>query len=111
MAGAGRRVGYIRVSTVDRNTDRQLDGVPLDRTFVDKASGQDVQRPKLAELLASLREGATAVAHSMDRLARNLDDLRRLVRQLTSRGIRVGVVKEGLTFTGDDTPGTPCSCR
>ncbi len=40
----------------------------------------------------------------MDRLARNLEDLRRLVRELTARGVRVEFVKEGLTFTGDDTP-------
>jgi len=42
--------------------------------------------------------------HSMDRLARNLDDLRQIVRSLTGRGIRVEFVKEGLTFTGEDAP-------
>jgi DNA invertase Pin-like site-specific DNA recombinase len=40
----------------------------------------------------------------MDRLARNLDDLRRVVRSLTSKGVRVEFVKEGLAFTGDDSP-------
>ncbi len=40
----------------------------------------------------------------MDRLARNLDDLRQIVRTLTGRGIRVEFVKEGLTFTGEDAP-------
>ena len=39
----------------------------------------------------------------MDRLARNLDDLRALVRALTGRGVRVQFMKEQLTFTGDDT--------
>ncbi len=42
--------------------------------------------------------------HSMDRLARNLDDLRRLVRQLTGKGVQITFVKEALTFTGEDSP-------
>jgi hypothetical protein len=44
------------------------------------------------------------VVHSMDRLARNLDDLRRLVQGLTQRGVRIEFVKEHLTFTGEDSP-------
>ena len=39
----------------------------------------------------------------MDRLARNLDDLRAIVRRLTDKGVRVQFLKEHLTFTGDDT--------
>lgn len=81
-----RRVGYVRVSTLDQRTDRQLDGVELDRVFTDKASGKDVVRPQLDALLAFVRDGDTVVVHSMDRLARNLDDLRRLVRALTGNG-------------------------
>src|SRR5262245_28565276 len=78
--------------------------LPVDRTFTDQVSGKDTQRPQLAALLAFVREGDIVVIHSMDRLARNLEDLRRLVRELTARGVRVEFVKEGLTFTGDDTP-------
>jgi DNA invertase Pin-like site-specific DNA recombinase len=98
------RVGYVRVSTVDQNTVRQLDGIEVERTFTDKASGKDTARPKLDELLAFVCDGDTVIVHSMDRLARNLDDLRRLVRSLTGRGVRVEFVKESLTFTGDDSP-------
>ncbi len=101
---SGQRVGYVRVSTLDQVTDRQLDGVQLDRTFTDKASGKDVARPQLKAMLAFVRDGDTVVAHSMDRLARNLDDLRALVRTLTGRGVRVEFVKEQLTFTGEDSP-------
>ena len=100
---AGQRVGYVRVSTLDQRTDRQLDGVELDRVFTDKASGKDVVRPQLDALLAFVRDGDTVVVHSMDRLARNLDDLRRLVRALTGKGVRVQFVTENLTFTGEDT--------
>jgi DNA invertase Pin-like site-specific DNA recombinase len=105
MSGTlGQRVGYVRVSTLDQRTERQLEQVPVDRLFTDHVSGKDTQRPQLAALLTFVREGDTVVAHSMDRLARNLEDLRRLVRELTTRGVRVECVKESLTFTGEDTP-------
>src|SRR6266566_3303235 len=98
------RVGYVRVSSVDQNTVRQLDGIDVERTFTDKASGKDTARPKLDELLAFVRDGDTVIVHSMDRLARNLDDLRRIVRMLTGKGVRIEFVKESLTFTGEDSP-------
>ena len=100
----GQRIGYIRVSTLDQNPDRQLENVPVDRVFTDHASGKDVARPQLDALIRFAREGDTVVVHSMDRLARNLDDLRRIVRSLTDRGIRIEFVKEQLTFTGEDSP-------
>jgi DNA invertase Pin-like site-specific DNA recombinase len=100
----GQRIGYARVSSFDQNPDRQLEGASVARTFVDKASGKDVQRPELDELLAYVREGDTVVVHSMDRLARNLDDLRRIVQNLTRHAVRIEFMKEGLTFTGEDSP-------
>lgn len=100
----GQIVGYRRVSTAEQNTARQLDGVQLDKVFEDKASGKDTDRPGLAACLNHLREGDTLVVHSMDRLARSVDDLRRVVRGLVDRGVAVRFVKEGLTFTGDDSP-------
>ena len=97
-------VGYIRVSTLDQNTERQLDGVALDKCFTDKASGKDTARPQLVAMLEFVREGDTVVIHSMDRLARNLDDLRKLVLGLTKRGIRVQFKKEALEFTDENKP-------
>ena len=99
----GKRVGYIRVSTLDQKTDRQLEGVDLDKRFTDKASGKDMKRPQLEAALQYLREGDVLVVHSMDRLARNLDDLRKVVTDLTGRGIVIEFVKERLTFTGEDS--------
>ena len=101
---SGKRIGYVRVSSFDQNPERQLEGIQVDRVFTDKASGKDTQRPQLDMLLDFVREDDTVVVHSMDRLARNLDNLRRLVQELTGRGIRVEFVKEGLTFTGEDSP-------
>ncbi len=100
----GQRVGYIRVSTTDQNTARQLDGIELDRVFEDKASGKDARRPQLQELLAYVREGDTVIVHSMDRLARNVDDLRRIVTELSGRGVQVEFRREGVIFTGEDNP-------
>lgn len=100
----GQLVGYRRVSTLDQNTERQLDGVVLDKVFEDKASGKDAERPQLQAALEYVREGDRLVVHSMDRLARNLDDLRRIVRELTGRGVAVQFIKEALTFTGEDSP-------
>ena len=87
----GQNIGYIRVSTFEQNTDRQLDGLSLDRIFIDKASGKDAKRPQLDALLQFVREGDTVVVHSMDRLARNLIDLRQIVQKLTGDGIRVNL--------------------
>ncbi len=101
---AGQRIGYVRVSSFDQNPERQLEAVQVDRVFTDKASGKDIRRPQLDMLLAFVRDGDTMVVHSMDRLARNLDDLRRLVQGLTQRGVRIEFVKEHLTFTGEDSP-------
>src|SRR4051812_41586272 len=98
----GKRVGYIRVSSVDQNELRQLDGVQVGKKFTDKAIGKDTQRPQLQAALDYVRDGDVLVIHSMDRLARNLDDLRRMVTELTGRGVIIEFVKEHLTFTSED---------
>ena len=100
----GQRIGYIRVSSFDQNPERQLEKIEIHKVFTDKASGKDIKRPQLDALLSFVREGDTIVVHSMDRLARNLDDLRRLVQKLTKIGIRIEFIKENLVFTGEDSP-------
>lgn len=102
---AGSKIGYIRVSTLDQNTGRQLEGLELAKTFEDKASAKDTNRPQLAACLDYLREGDTLVVHSIDRLARNLEDLQKLVGELTRRLVSVYFVKENLTFqAGENNP-------
>ena len=100
----GHRIGYKRVSTTEQNTSRQLEGIAVRKVFEDKASGKDTARPQLQAALEFCREGDTLVVHSMDRLARNLTDLRTLVNELTKRQISVHFIKESLTFTGEDSP-------
>src|ERR1700680_4757383 len=104
MKHKGQRVGYVRVSTFDQNTESQLDGVKLDKVFADKASGKDTKRPQLTAALEYLREGDMLFVHSMDRLGRNAEDLLRIVRELAGRGVVVGVWKNWLTFVGQEEP-------
>lgn len=99
---SGKTVGYIRVSTTEQNPDRQLEGVDLDKRFIDYASAKSINRPQLQSMLDFVREDDIIVVHSMDRLARNLRDLRALVDKLIARNIKVRFIKENLTFTGND---------
>lgn len=97
----GQKVGYLRVSTVDQNSARQLEGLTLDTTFTDYKSGKDRERPELKRALAHVRAGDVFVVHSMDRLARNLVDLKQIVTELTAKGVVVQFIKEQLTFSSD----------
>jgi DNA invertase Pin-like site-specific DNA recombinase len=101
-----KRIAYIRVSSVDQHTDRQLESIKSvspDKVFTDKCSGKDTKRPQLEAMLSYIREGDTLVVHSLDRLGRSLDDLRKVVTELNSRGVVVQFLKENLTFAGDDS--------
>ena len=100
----GKKIGYVRVSTKLQNTERQLDGMELDLIFTDHASGKDTKRPKLEELLNYVRDGDIVYVHCMDRLARNLDDLRRIIKTITDKQAQVNFVKEGLEFTSSSSP-------
>lgn len=101
----GSKIGYIRVSALDQNTERQLDSLQLDKVFEDKASGKDTKRPHLQACLDYLREGDTLYVHSIDRLARNLEDLQSIVKLLTNKGISIFFVKENLSFqSGEHNP-------
>jgi DNA invertase Pin-like site-specific DNA recombinase len=100
----GQRVGYIRVSSADQNTARQLDGIALDEWFEEKVSGKDLNRPELARAIQHCRKGDVFIVHSMDRLSRSLVDLLNIVRQLNEKGVTIRFEKEKLEFTGDDSP-------
>ena len=99
----GQKIGYVRVSSLDQNDARQLDGLALDKIFTDKASGKDVHRPQLQAMLSHVREGDHVYVHSMDRLSRSLKDLQEVVESLTARGVAVEFCKENLRF---ERPGT-----
>ena len=93
-------VAYIRVSTTEQNTDRQLadTGIEFDKIFDDKASGKNTVRQGLKDMLDYVREGDTVHVHSIDRLGRSLIDLKTLVTQLNNNGVSVKFHKEKLDF-------------
>lgn len=98
------KVGYVRVSSVDQNLSRQLDGIELDKVFEEKVSGSTRQREQLNRCLEFVREGDTLYVHAMDRLARNLKDLLNIVHELNDKLVTVKFVTENLEFGGKDNP-------
>jgi DNA invertase Pin-like site-specific DNA recombinase len=97
-------IGYIRVSTVDQNAERQLLNIELDNSFTDKCSGKDTDRPALKQLIEYAREGDVIHCHDISRMARNTEDLLRLVKEFTEQGISLKFHKEHLEFTGESNP-------
>ena len=67
-------IGYIRVSTVEQNIERQLLNIELDKTFTDKCSGKDTNRPQLKLLIEYARQGDVIHVHDISRMARNTED-------------------------------------
>lgn len=100
MAPQGQVVGYVRVSTVDQNLDRQIEAIgEVDKLFQEKVSGANrTERPALAACLSYIREGDTVLVASMDRLARSLVDLQQIVDEIASKGATVQFLKEGQIY-------------
>lgn len=86
------RVGYIRVSSVGQDAERQrlaVEAANCDRVFEEQASGKSLDRPVLNECLAYLRDGDTLVIHELDRLGRSMVQMLACVEQLLDRGVHV----------------------
>jgi len=97
-----RRLGYVRVSTDDQNTELQVDALRragCHRMYEDKASGKSTVRPQLEECLADLREGDTLVVWRLDRLGRSLPDLVHIVTELEVKGIGFESLTEKIETT------------
>lgn len=95
-------VGYIRVSSVQQNTERQLDGVQLDKVFSEKLSGKNMERPQLSAMMNYIREGDTLHIHELSRLGRNTKDLLSIIDELKAKGVVIRFHKEGLTIDGNN---------
>lgn len=80
---------YIRVSTIEQNTERQLRDVVCDRVYEEKISGKNTNRPQLQAMLSNIRSGDIINIHEMSRLARNTRDLLNLVEEITSKGATI----------------------
>lgn len=100
MTNKYQTVGYIRVSSTDQNTERQLDGITLDKVFTDKMTGSSRERPQLKAMIDYVRHSDTVIVHSLDRMARNLEDLLHIINQLHEKGVIFKSIKENLTLDG-----------
>ncbi len=92
-------IAYVRVSTVEQNEGRQLEGLKkydIDKWFTEKVSAKDTNRPQLKELLEYAREGDTVFVWDFSRLARSTKDLLDLVEQFQAKGIHLRSIKENL---------------
>jgi DNA invertase Pin-like site-specific DNA recombinase len=98
-------VGYRRVSTIDQSLDRQDLG-EVEKMFEEKVSGASASdRPALQDLIGWVREGDIVLVYSIDRLARNLQDLLSIVSQLNGKGVSIRFIKDNLTFPPEGTDG------
>lgn len=91
------RVGYVRVSTSEQNPARQLElmkTLGVEKTFLDKISGKNTDRPQFNEMLSFLREGDTLYVESFSRLSRSTRDLLATVNTLSTRGVQLVSDKE-----------------
>jgi len=96
------KIGYVRVSTVEQNTDRQeiaLKEIGVDRFFIEKASGKNAQRIELKRMLDYIREDDTVYIESISRLARSTKDLLNIVQQLQEKKVDLISLKENIDTT------------
>lgn len=97
--------GYIRVSSIDQNEDRQLMAmrqlqIPPENIFIDKQSGKGFDRPAYQMLLKKLKHGDLLYIKSIDRLGRNYEDVQSQWRVLTKeRGADIAVIDMPLLDT------------
>ena len=96
------KIGYIRVSTQEQNTDRQevlLEQLGVEELYIDKASGKNTDRPELKKMIAYVRRGDTVIVESISRFARNTRDLLNLMEQLSAKGVEFVSKKEAIDTT------------
>lgn len=100
----GQKIGYVRVSTEKQDPELQLKSISLDQKFIEVASGKDNTRPQLDALLLYAREGDIIYVQSIDRIARNVRDLRNIIDVLIKKKSRIEFLRENMVFCGDDSP-------
>ena len=109
----GNVYGYVRVSSIDQNEDRQLvvmdeNNVPKGNVYIDKQLGKDFERPQYKKLVKKLKAGDLLYILSIDRLGRNYEDIQKQWRILTKEiGIDICVIDMPLldTRNGKDLMG------
>lgn len=95
--GIGKNIAYVRVSTLEQNEARQKEALlpyKIDKWFIEKASGKDIKRPQLQEMLEYIREDDTVYVEEFSRLGRSTADLLEIVNQIENAGAKFLSLKE-----------------
>ena len=101
----GNVYGYVRVSSLDQNADRQVTalrklGISTKRLMIDKQSGKDFNRPAYKRLIRKIKQGDLLYIQSLDRLGRNYEEIQTQWRVLTKdKGIDICVLDMPLLDT------------
>lgn len=91
------KVGYVRVSTVEQNEERQIEGLSkygIEKWYTEKVSGKNMDRPELQRMLSEVQNGDTIYIHDFSRLARSTKDLLEIVEMLGNKGVNIVSNKE-----------------
>jgi len=98
----GKNIAYIRCSSIDQNEARQIEALKpynIEKTFIEKASAKDTNRPQLQAMLDYIREGDTVYIKDFSRIARSTKDLLDIVETLNKKGVKLVSLKENLDTT------------
>ena len=96
------KIGYVRVSTVEQNEARQVEALEklgVQKIYIEKKSGKNLDRPVLQEMLDFIREGDTVYVHDLSRISRSLADLLELVELLQKKKVHFISNKEQVDTT------------
>lgn len=96
------RVGYVRCSTIEQNEARQMkmmEDQKVEKVFVDKASGKNIDRKDFKAMMTFVRNGDTVIVESISRIARNARDLLSIISELTDKGVEFVSLKESIDTT------------
>ena len=96
------KIGYVRVSTEEQNEARQgeaLNKLGVQKIYIEKKSGKNLDRPVLQEMLDYIREGDTVYVHDLSRISRSLTDLLNLVELLKKKNVHFISNKEQVDTT------------
>ena len=96
------KLGYIRVSTLDQNIDRQevlMKDLGVDKIFIDRCSGKNTNRAQLQEMMQFARSGDVVIVESISRFARNTKDLLNLIDRLVNKDVQFVSKKEAIDTT------------
>lgn len=93
------KIGYVRVSTVEQNEDRQLRGLEkfgIDKWYIEKVSGKNTNRPEFQKMMSEVKNGDVIYVHALSRLARNARDLLNIQYELQEKGVDLVSNKESI---------------